>query len=176
MGLCFSSLFYCYGWTFFTLEYCIFSFGLITASFIDLDHMILPDRLTLPGIMIGLIGAFINPDRSFFDALIGVFVGGGILWAVSYFYFIVRKIEGMGGGDIKLLAWIGAVCGLQSILFVIVVSSFIGLIVGCFYVFQSNDGLKTNIPFGPYLSLAALMFLVLDFDFLIFSFSQFFFF
>ena len=173
-GLCFASLFYSYGWTFFTVEYFIFTFCLITASFIDLDHMILPDRLTLSGIVIGLIGSFINPDRSFVDALMGVLVGGGLLWAISYFYFLIRRIEGMGGGDIKLLAWIGAVCGLQSVFFVIVVSSFIGLIVGCFYIFRSNEGLKTNIPFGPYLSLSAYMFLIFDLDFLIFSFSRYF--
>ena len=164
MGLCFASLFYCYGWTFLTLEYFVFSFGLVTASFIDLNCMILPDRLTLSGIVIGLIGAFINPDRSFLDALMGVFVGGGFLLAISHFYLVVRKIEGMGGGDIKLLAWIGAVCGLQSILFVIIVSSFVGLVVGSFYVFRSKEGLKTSIPFGPYLSLAALIFLILDLD------------
>lgn len=163
MGLCFASLFYCYGWSFFTFEYFIFSFGLITASFIDIDHMILPDRLTLSGIVIGLIGAFINPDRSFLDAFWGVFVGGGFLLAISYFYWIVRKMEGMGGGDIKLIAWIGSVCGLQSILFVIIVSSLIGLVVGSFYIFQSKKGLKTSIPFGPYLSLAALIFLIFDF-------------
>ncbi len=175
MGLCFSSIFYCYGWTLFTLEYFIFAFGLVTASFIDLDHMILPDRLTLSGIVIGLAGAFINPDRSFLDALLGILVGGGFLLTISHFYLVVRKTEGMGGGDIKLLAWIGAVCGFRSVFFVIIVSSFLGLVVGSFYIFRSKDGFKTSIPFGPYLSLAALMFLVLDMDFLFFPFSYFFF-
>ena len=77
-------------------------------------------------------------------------------------YFAVRKIEGMGGGDIKLLGWIGAVCGIQSILFVVLASSLLGLLVGCVYLLKSKDGLKTGIPFGPYLSLAALIYLLFD--------------
>lgn len=162
MGLFFAALYYRYGWSISTFEYFLFAFALVTSSFIDLDHMILPDRFTLSGIVIGLVGAFINPDRLFMDAFLGVFLGGGFLLAIAYFYYVFRKIEGMGGGDIKLLAWIGAVCGIQSILFVVLASSILGLIVGAAYVLKSKDGLKTGIPFGPYLSLAALIYLIFD--------------
>jgi leader peptidase (prepilin peptidase) / N-methyltransferase len=160
MGFFFAAIFYRFGWTFSTLEYFLFAFGLVTSSFIDLDHMILPDRFTLSGIIIGLVGAYFNPDRYFLDALAGVILGGGFLLAIAYFYLKVRKIDGMGGGDIKLLAWIGAVCGVQSILFVLVVSSLLGLIFGLFYIIKSKEGMKTGIPFGPYLSLAALIYLL----------------
>ncbi len=162
MGFFFAALFYRYGWSFSTLEYMVFAFALVTSSFIDLDHMILPDRFTLSGIVLGLLGAAINPDRAFLDAFLGVFLGGGFLLAIAYFYYVFRKVEGMGGGDIKLLAWIGAVCGIQSILFVVLASSVLGLVVGSLYMLKSKDGLQTGIPFGPYLSLAALVYLIFD--------------
>lgn len=103
MALSFAYLYSVYGLTWSLLEYLIFSFGLITASVIDLDHMILPDRFTLSGIVIGLLGAYLNPERDFMDALVGFLIGGGVLYATAYAYFLLRKIEGMGGGDIKLL-------------------------------------------------------------------------
>ncbi len=162
MGLFFASLFYRYGWSFSTFEYWLFAFALITSSFIDLDHMILPDRFTLSGIVIGLVGAYFNPDRVFLQALLGVFVGGGLLLGIAAFYLYVRKIEGMGGGDIKLLAWIGAVCGLKSLPFVLLASSLFGILFGLVYMFRSDDGLKTGFPFGPCLALAALIYLLFD--------------
>ncbi len=162
MGVLFAAVFYRYGWSISTIEYLLFVFALVTSSFIDLDHMILPDRFTLSGIVIGLIGAAINPDRFFVDALAGFLLGGGFLLAIAYFYYVVRKIEGMGGGDIKLLGWIGAVCGVQSILFVVLASSVLGLLVGVFYIAKSKEGMKTGIPFGPYLSAAAIIYLLFD--------------
>lgn len=162
MGVAFAAIYHRYGFSYSTIEYLIFAFGLITCSFIDLDHMILPDTFTLGGILIGLIGAFINPERSFLDAFWGVLLGGGFLLAIAYFYLIVRKIEGMGGGDIKLLGWIGAVCGVQSLLFVVVFSSLVGLVFGIYFMLRSGAGLKTGIPFGPYLSLAALVYILFD--------------
>ncbi len=162
MGFFFAAIYYRYGWSISTLEYIIFTFFVVTSSFIDLDHMILPDRFTLSGIVIGLIGAAINPDRAFLDAFLGVLIGGGFLLGVAYLYFAVRKIEGMGGGDIKLLGWIGAVCGIQSILFVILASSMLGLLIGGTYLLVAKGNLKTGIPFGPYLALAALIYILFD--------------
>lgn len=164
MGLCFAYLFHVYGFGITLIEYLIFSFGLITASFIDLDHMILPDEFTLSGIVLGLVGAAINADRELVDAAIGVLVGGGFLFAMAYSYYLLRKVEGMGGGDIKLLAWIGAVCGWKAIPFVILSSSFLGIFFGIFYMIGSKDGLKTGIPFGPYLSMGALIYIMFDVD------------
>ncbi len=160
MGFFFAAIYARFGFSFSTIEYFIFTFGLVTSSFIDLEHMILPDRFTLSGIVLGLLGAFLNPERYFLDSLMGILLGGGLLLAVAYFYTLVRKVEGMGGGDIKLLAWIGAVCGIQSILFVLIVSSLLGLVFGLFYMFKSKQGMQTGIPFGPYLSLAALIYLI----------------
>jgi leader peptidase (prepilin peptidase)/N-methyltransferase len=133
---------------------------LAVVSFIDLDFMILPDVFTLSGIVIGLLGALLNPDRSFYASVFGVLMGGGFLWAVAYVYLAVRKEDGMGGGDIKLLAWIGAVLGWQAIPFVILASSLIGSVVGLIVAYRSKMGLKSSIPFGPYLSLAALIYIL----------------
>ncbi|MGZ3772461.1 MAG: prepilin peptidase [Pseudobdellovibrionaceae bacterium] len=141
------------------LEYLIFVFGLVVCTFIDFDHMILPDEFTLSGIVIGLIGAALNPHREFLDALYGVLMGGGFLWGMAYVYYLLTKQEGMGGGDIKLLAWIGALLGWKAIPFVIMSSAIIGSVIGLIMARKQNAGLKTVIPFGPYLSLGAILYL-----------------
>lgn len=158
-GVVFCALYFQLGWSWFLLEAIVFSFTLIICSFIDFDHMILPDVFTLSGIVIGLVGALLNPERNFIDALAGVLVGGGFLWAISAIYFQLRKQEGMGGGDIKLLAWIGAVLGWQAIPFTILSSSLIGTIVGLIMMTRTKGGMQTAIPFGPYLALGAVLFI-----------------
>ncbi len=146
-----------FSWT--LLEYLILVFGLVTVSFIDFDHMILPDEFTLGGVAVGLIGAALNPERHFLPAFWGVIFGGGFLWAIAVVYAMIRKQEGMGGGDIKLLAWIGAVLGWTSVPFVIICSSLVGSLVGLSLVFKKRQGMSHAIPFGPYLSLAAILYI-----------------
>lgn len=158
MATLFLAVYYHVGAQWILLEYLWLVFGLVTVSFIDFDHYLLPDRFTLSGIVVGLLGALINPEREFLDAFLGVLLGGGFLWAIAYFYYVFRKEEGMGGGDIKLLAWIGAVLGWKAIPFVILSSSIIGSIIGLLWSLKKQDkGLKTVIPFGPYLALGALL-------------------
>ncbi len=158
-ALVFAAIVYKYGYQWVTLEYLIFAWALIVCSFIDFDHYILPDVFTLTGILIGLTGAALNPERSFYSALWGVLLGGGFLYAIAYTYLVLRKEEGMGGGDIKLLAWIGAVLGWTSVPFVILVSSVLGSLVGLGLALRRETGLKSVIPFGPYLALAALLYI-----------------
>ena len=145
------------GPSWYLLEILIFISCLVICSFIDIDHFILPDIFTLSGIFIGLLGALINPERSFLDAFIGVLLGGGFLWAIAYLYFLVRKEDGMGGGDIKLLAWIGAILGWKAIAFVIISSSVIGSVFGIWAALRSKKGMKTVIPYGPYLALGSVL-------------------
>lgn len=159
MGALFCALFYTYGFSPTLVELLIFTFGLVTVTFIDIDHMILPDVFTLSGIVIGLIGALINPEREFMPAFFGVLFGGGFLWAISAIYFAVRKIEGLGGGDIKLLAWTGALLGWQSIPFVILSASLVGTLVGVFVMVRTKGNMQTAIPFGPYLALGAFLYM-----------------
>ncbi|MFK8138522.1 MAG: A24 family peptidase [Bdellovibrionales bacterium] len=159
MAILFTAIVYKFGITWLSLEFLFFGFGLLVVSFIDIDHRIIPDVFSLSGIVLGLLGAYLNPMRDFDSALWGFLVGGGFLFAIAYFYLLIRKIEGMGGGDIKLLAWIGAYLGIQSILFVIFVASVIGAFAGLISAISSRDGLKSSIPFGPYLAFAAVLYL-----------------
>jgi leader peptidase (prepilin peptidase)/N-methyltransferase len=159
MACLFTAVYYRIGVNATALEYLIFIFGLVTVSFIDLDQLLLPDVFTLSGIVIGLVGAYLNPQRQLFDAILGVLLGGGFLWSIAYFYFLIRKEEGMGGGDIKLLAWIGALLGWKAIPFVILCASIIGSVVGIMAALRSKKGMKTVIPFGPYLALGAVIFI-----------------
>ena len=108
---------------------------------------------------LGLAGALLSPERSFWGSLGGVLMGGGFLWAVAYFYYLFRKEEGMGGGDIKLLAWCGAVLGWTSIPFIILFSSLVGSLVGLVLLTQGK-GLKASLPFGPYIAAAAIAFVL----------------
>ncbi len=154
------SIFYFYGLSWTTLEYFILSFGLVVGSFIDLDHMILPDEITLGGCAIALIGAYLNPERSFIDGFLGFLFGGGILWFVAYIYYVLTGREGLGGGDIKLLAWLGALLGWKAIPFIILSSSVSGSIIGLYLSRKSEDKLKTMIPFGPFIALGALLYIL----------------
>ena len=159
-GLVFLSLYLKVGLSWTLLEYLIFCFSLIVVSFIDLDHMILPDKFTLSGIVIGLFGALMNPNRDVLDAIFGVLFGGGFLYAIAFVYFAIRKQDGMGGGDIKLLAWIGAILGWKAMPFVILMSSVVGALVGISVALAKESGLKSSIPFGPYLSSAAILYIL----------------
>ena len=161
MAVLFVLLFYFVGWKYLLLEYLIFTFSLVVVSAIDLEQMILPDSLTLSGILIGLVGALLNPEagREFWPAFSGVLMGGGFLWFIALFYYALRKEEGLGGGDIKLLAWIGAVLTWRAVPFVILLSCFVGLFTGILLMFRSKNYLQQSIPFGPYLAFSALLYI-----------------
>jgi leader peptidase (prepilin peptidase)/N-methyltransferase len=160
MGLLFTALYLKVGFSWTLLEYLLFGFSLVVVSFIDLDHMILPDKFTLSGIVIGLAGGLLNPERDFLDSVFGVLFGGGFLYAIAFIYFAIRKREGMGGGDIKLLGWIGALLGWKAMPFVILMSSIVGAFVGVGVSVRNQSGLKASIPFGPYLSSAAVIYIL----------------
>jgi leader peptidase (prepilin peptidase)/N-methyltransferase len=147
------------GFHYFLIEVLWFLFAAVVCTFIDFDHMILPDEFTLSGIVIGLVGALLNPDRVFWDAFLGFLIGGGFLWLLAYVYYLISGKEGMGGGDIKLLAWIGTLVGWKAVPFVIMFSALSGSLVGILVAIKSRDGFKTAIPFGPYLVLGAVVYL-----------------
>ena len=154
----FSALFLQIGWKWFLLEALLFAFALAAAGAIDWDTMILPDAFTLSGIALGLLGAALNPERAFLDSFFGVLFGGGILWLVAVIYQLIREQEGLGGGDIKLLAWIGAVLGWRAIPFVTITSCLAGALAGLILMLRSGkEGFQTAIPFGPYLAGGAAL-------------------
>lgn len=142
--------------------YFVFFAALLVIIFIDIQHQIIPDRISLPGILIGFAGSFGNELVTWQQSALGLFLGGGVLYAVAYGYHVITHREGMGGGDIKLLAMIGAFLGWQSLLYVIFSSSLVGSVVGIAAMIKQRKGGQTRIPYGPFLALGAISYLLLS--------------
>jgi leader peptidase (prepilin peptidase)/N-methyltransferase len=136
-----------------------FSAALIVITFIDLDHQIIPDVISLPGIPIFFLAAVFFMGLSWKDSLIGILLGGGILYLIAFFYYLFTRREGMGGGDIKLLAMLGAFLGWKSLLFILLVSSFLGAVAGITLMALKGANLKYAVPFGPFLAIAAFAYI-----------------
>lgn len=136
----------------------------IIACAVDIKRTILPDTFTLGGIAIALFGAFLNPDREFLQALTGAVLSGGILILFSYCFYFLRKVEGIGGGDIKMIAWIGALVGLNGVFYVILISCVLGMLWGlCIFVRKyKNKWIEQEIAFGPYLAFSTYIFIILS--------------
>ncbi|HLE26340.1 MAG TPA: prepilin peptidase [Thermodesulfobacteriota bacterium] len=165
-----------------SLFYLIFLFSLIVVTFIDLEHRIIPNVITLPGIIVGLIYNALNTnwvtlqmELSYFQftlsdflrisdkvdiigSILGIILGGGILYFIGFIYEAIKKREGMGMGDVKLLAMIGAFIGWKGVIFVAFLSSLFGVLVGIPIIFFKKGDLKYAIPYGPFLSLAAALY------------------
>ncbi len=154
-------LFWKYGFSFQYLFAFIFTCALIIITFIDLDHQIIPDVITLPGIPLFLIVTFLFTDVSFLDSVLGILIGGGGFYLIAVVYQFITKREGIGGGDIKLMAMLGAFLGWKSLLFILLVSSFLGSIVGIAMMVVHGKDLKYAVPFGPFLSVAAVAYMFL---------------
>lgn len=134
----------------------LFACALIVLFAIDLEHHLLPDAITLPGIAAGLaFSLFVPPGIR--DAFIGAIAGGGILWLIGEAYFRYSGQEGMGGGDVKMLAMIGAFLGWQQVILTLVLSSVAGSIAGILLLATRRGGLKYELPYGTFLALAALV-------------------
>jgi len=140
-----------------------FSFiaALLVITFIDIDYHIIPDVISLPGILLGFAASFFIPTLTWMDSLIGILAGGGSLYAVAWGYERITGKEGMGGGDIKLLAMIGAFIGWQGVLLTIFMGSAIGTLVGLIDMRAKKKDMKMRIPFGPFLALGAIIHLFL---------------
>ncbi|MBU0483710.1 MAG: prepilin peptidase [Proteobacteria bacterium] len=139
--------------------YFIFSAALLVIIFIDSHHQIIPDVISLPGIIIGFGLSFFNPFVTWQNSGLGILLGGGSFYAIAGTYYLFTKRAGMGGGDIKLLAMIGAFLGWQSLPFVVFGSSVMGTVAGIGAMIKQRKGGKTVIPYGPFLSLASLLYL-----------------
>lgn len=134
----------------------VFTAVLIVITFIDLDHQIIPDILSLPGIPIFFLAAVFIVKVPWYEALIGLLIGGGVLFAIAFVYEFITKREGMGGGDMKLLAMIGGFFGWKSLIFILLFSSFTGALVGIAAMIIKKKDMKYAVPFGPFLSAAAV--------------------
>jgi len=175
-----------FGPTFSLIPAILFASMIIALIFIDFDHMILPDVITLPGLLAGLL---LSPwqDTVFFldswtagltsgweppdwipiyiallGSFLGIIVGGGLLWLVAELYFRVRRIEGLGFGDVKMMAMVGAFLGWKYALLTIFLGSFSGAVIGVLYVrYKKLDMHEHQIPFGVFLGIASLAALLL---------------
>jgi len=137
--------------------YLIFGAALIVVTFIDLQHRIIPDVITLPGIILGFTASIFLHEISIFDSIVGIAAGGGALFLVALGYNLLTKNEGMGGGDIKFLAMIGAFLGWSSVLLTIFISSALGSLVGLTIMVKEGKDRRYAIPFGPFLAIGAMI-------------------
>lgn len=137
----------------------VFCSALVVITFIDLEHQIIPDAISLPGIVMGFIVSFFIPSLGWLNSLIGIVAGGGSLLLIASIYQAVAKKDGMGGGDIKLLAMMGAFLGWKSILFIIFVSSLLGSVIGVTLMAIRKKDSTLAIPFGPFLASAAVLYI-----------------
>jgi len=172
-ALMFLVVFNRYGLSYDFFIFIVFICGLIIATFVDIQHRIIPDEISVGGIIFGFIliavkGFNLRPvsydPRPMFDSLLGIIVGGGIIYLTGklfdlvYFKILKRppiqgETESMGGGDVKLLAMIGAFLGWQKVIFVFFLAPFFGAIVGVINLLAKKDH---TIPYGPFLSFAAI--------------------
>jgi leader peptidase (prepilin peptidase) / N-methyltransferase len=137
----------------------LFCSAMVVITFIDLEHQIIPDVISLPGIVAGFLFSFFIPQLGWQNSLLGIVVGGGSLLVVAYGYELLTKKEGMGGGDIKLLAMMGAFFGWKAVFFIIFVSSLIGSVIGVTVMLIQKKDSKLAIPFGPFLALGAILYI-----------------
>ncbi|HOL66101.1 MAG TPA: A24 family peptidase, partial [bacterium] len=138
---------------------------LVIVSFIDLDTFFIPDVIVLPGILLGLVGAVLIPgyfsemdrlSRALYS-LTGLFSGGGLLWLIAIFGRLAYKKDAMGGGDVKLLAMIGAYLGWKSVLITLFFAALLGSIISLVLIALKVKKMDDYIPFGPYLALGAVV-------------------
>lgn len=146
-----------FGPTWTTVLYALLFSALLVVAGTDLTHKIIPNVVTLPGIVLGLLGAATVLPVGLLNALLGVAVGGGILWALAWASPYLFGKEGMGGGDIKLLAMIGAFLGWKPALLTIMIGSLTGSIIGISLIALRLMKRDEYIPFGPFLVLGALL-------------------
>ena len=162
----FFSIYYLYGITLTTLLLMILSLSFIVIFFIDLKHFIIPNSITFPMMALGFIKSFDPNLNAIFPnyilSLLGGLFGYGIIWSITFFYKQIKKKEGMGLGDAKLLSVIGFWFGLKAIPFVIFLSSIIALISVIPDLMKKSKSMSSKIPFGPYIILGALVYLIFE--------------
>ncbi len=157
-GILSSAIYLKYGLTLQTAAYLILTYSLIVASFIDLKHYIIPDRISLGLIVVGVLFSNFLPI-GLKGSLIGAATGFILLYIIAKVGKKVFKKEAMGGGDIKLLSGIGAFLSVKGVFFTLFVASLIGSVVGIILIAMGKGHLGSRLPFGPYLSTAAVLYL-----------------
>ena len=147
-----------------TVFACLFTWALISLSFIDIDHQLLPDNITLPFLWLGLLCNWLGLFTDLHSSLLGAAAGYVIFWLVRHVFKLITGRDGLGLGDLKLLAMLGAWTGWQALATIIFLSSVLGSLVGLYLVFFRRRQRSAPIPFGPYLALAGWLSLVWGLD------------
>jgi len=144
-----------YSLSFFFFASCLFASAMIVLGFIDFFHMILPDVITLPGLLLSIVYSFFREDLNLTQALIGAVTGAGFLLLVYGTYYLVRKKEGLGMGDVTMMLLIGAYLGWKQAFFTLILASFVGALVGVFVILFRKKDFQFSLPFGTFLAPAA---------------------
>jgi leader peptidase (prepilin peptidase)/N-methyltransferase len=144
-----------FGWSILMAGRLAFACALVVLFAIDLEHHLLPNVITLPGTAAGLIVSLIVPP-GLVDAILGTLLGGGVLWLIGEAYYRYAGQEGMGGGDVKMLAMIGAFLGWKLVLVTLVLSSVAGSVIGLLVIGLRRGDMKYALPYGTFLALGAL--------------------
>jgi leader peptidase (prepilin peptidase)/N-methyltransferase len=156
-GFIYLIIYLIYGLSIQTLIYIILSSALIIIAFIDLNEQIVPDVISLPGIVIGFIISFFVPYISFINSALGIVVGGGIILVIGLAGSIIFKKEAMGGGDVKLAAMIGAFLGWRYSIISLFLGFFLGAIVGIILILSKIKSREDVVPFGPFIVMGSLI-------------------
>lgn len=136
---------------------CLFTSALIVLGFIDYYHQVLPDAVTMPGLVLALAYAFFRDDLTFRGALLGAVLGSGFLLLVYGAYYLVRKKEGLGMGDVTMMLMVGAFLGPLRTLLVLILASFVGAAVGLYLVRRRGKDFQFALPFGTFIAPAAFV-------------------
>ncbi|HSF19189.1 MAG TPA: prepilin peptidase [Vicinamibacteria bacterium] len=142
-----------------TLE-CVVELAFVAATvalvFIDYEHQILPNSITIPGILAGLALSLLRDTISIRDSALGALLGAGLLFVVAELYFRLRGIEGLGFGDVKMMGMVGAFLGWKGVFLTLFLGSFAGSVVGGFVLARGGD-MQTKLPFGTFLGAGAIV-------------------
>lgn len=162
-GLFFTTLYLLYGLSWVTPVYCLAVFGLLLATFVDLEEMWIPDRVSIGGMIVFPILSVLVPELhgqttwqgGLIASAIGLAVGFGLFWAIGVLGKMAFKKDAMGFGDVKLMGGLGALLGWQAVLFILFFSALAGSVIGVALIGLKKRELSSQIPYGPYLALAA---------------------
>ena len=156
-GLVYVIIYQIYGLSVQSLIYIILSSALIIIAFIDLNEQVIPEVISLPGIVVGLILSFFVHHISFVNSALGIVIGGGIILVIRLAGSAIFKKEAMGGGDIKLAAMIGAFLGWRYIIISLFLGFFLGAIAGIFLIMSKIKSKEDVVPFGPFIILGSFI-------------------
>jgi leader peptidase (prepilin peptidase)/N-methyltransferase len=156
-----TALMFAFAWWFFgpgllCISRIIFGCALIVLFAVDLEHHVLPNVITVPGIAVGLGFSFFT-QPGWASSLGGILLGAGVLWGIAEAYYLLRHEEGLGMGDVKMLAMVGAFVGWKLMLVTLMMASLSGSIIGLMLIATRRGGMKYALPFGTFLAMGAAL-------------------